>query len=107
MLLAKSFSVPVEPVKQMSTTIVATEGPFVSVTGTSSVQTTDVVTQVSSSQHLTGTSSGQVSGLVTQPTMMNQLSDVTGVMPLVKPSGQATSQDVTSATASPDVQFNS
>ena len=61
MLLAKSFSVPVELVKQMSITIVTTERPLKpplqSVNGTSSVQTTGMVTQVFSSQHLTGNSS--------------------------------------------------
>ena len=36
--------------------------------------------------------------------MMYQPSDVPGVMSLVQPTGQAISQDVTSATESPDMQ---
>ena len=75
---SQSFLVPVEPVKQMSTTIVTTGKPFIppvqsfylyqfclttggvsiqpvqSVTGTSSVQATCVVTQRFRSQPLTG-----------------------------------------------------
>ena len=45
------------------------------------------------------------SGPVTHPAMRNQSSDVSSVVPLVQPTCQATSRDVTSATDSPDVHF--
>ena len=68
MLLAMSFSVPLEPIRQISNTIVTTERPFihpvVSFTGTSSVQTTGGVTQSASSQLLTSTNSVQDTGPV-------------------------------------------
>ena len=78
------------------------QGRRQSVTGTSSVQTTGVVTKVSSSQHPLSISLGQIPRPVTQPTVMNQFSNVPGVMALVQTTGQATNQHVTGAT---DVQF--
>ena len=114
MLLAKSFSVLVEPVKETSTTIVTTERSFIlsvqsftgtssvqttngvsiqpvkSVTCTSSVQTTAVVIQISSSQPLSDSSSGQISGPVNQPASVTQLTDVPSAMSVVKATGQVT-----------------
>ena len=82
MLLAKAFTVQVEPVKQTST-LVTTERPFISPVQsacTSSVQTTSVVTQVSSSKPLTSASSVRAAGLVTQPASVSQPTDVPSMM---------------------------
>ena len=108
-LLAMSFSVPVDLVKQTSTTV-TTERAFIppvqSVSGTSSVQTTGLVRLVSSSQPLTSTSSGQVPGQVNQLGGVNQPPDVPGVMSVVQPTSQAaSSQDVSGPTARPYLKF--
>ena len=93
----------------MSSTFVTTERSFTppvqSVTGTSSVQTTGVVTQVSIGPQLTGSSSGQFCGPAIQSAVINQPSDVPDVMSLVQPTGPATSQNVAGAAASTDIQF--
>ena len=71
--------------------------PVMSVTSSGPVQTTDVVTQNTSSQPFTGTSLVQHTGPVYQP------NGVPFVMSVVKPTGQVTAaHDVTSAT---NVQF--
>ena len=109
MLLSKTFSVPVEPVKQTSS-IMTTKRPFIppvlTATGASTSHTTGLVTQVSSSRPCIGTSSVLVPGPVNQPASDTQPVDVPGVKPMVQSTGQTTTfQDVASATDSPNVQF--
>ena len=73
------------------------------VAGTSSIQTISVVTQVSS---ILWYHFRVVFWTVTQPAMVNQPSDVLGVITLIQPTGQVISvQDGIGATASSDVQF--
>ena len=95
--------------KKMSS-IVTTERPLIppaqTAAGASSSQATRLVTQVFSSHPLTGISSGQVSGPVTHPAIVNQPSDVPGVISVVQSTSQATTfQDFTGAIDRPDPQF--